>query len=93
MANPVYDLDQDIAEYFEFKIQGNLYRFRYLTAEEMEKVGTALEKDPKKLNEFFQSFITKVDEKSPDFSEISKKMLMPQLVKFNEMIKAEFGAT
>lgn len=93
MTNPVYDLDQDLSEYFEFKVSGHNYKFRYLTADEMEKVGKITLEEPTKINEYLSSFITKVDEKSPDFLEISKKMTIPQLRKFHEMIKAEFGVT
>lgn len=84
-----YNLD-DVREYFEFKVKGHVYRFRYITTEEGEKM-----KDLKdgEIQDYFLQFITKVDESSPDFKEVQKTMTIAQWKQFRKMIEAEFSTT
>ena len=89
-----YDLDEGVLEYFEFKIKGHHYKFRYLNTEETEAFQKVIKdkKDVDELSTEFSKFITKVDEKSPEFLDIINKMLPPHWRKFMEMITTEFGA-
>ena len=48
--------------------------------------------DGDKLQEYLYNFISPVGE-SPNFMEVSKKMTIPHLQKFREMIRQEFGIT
>lgn len=86
----VYNLDESVQEYFEFKLKGHNYRFNHMNTEQIEEL-QKLKGDDKKSQEFMFKFISKVDEKSPDFTELSKQMIAPHWIKFTEMIKAEFG--
>lgn len=84
-------LDKDVAEYFTFSIRGHEYRFRYLTMPELEKM-KEIESDEAKSRAYLFSFISKVNESSPDFEEVQKTMLAPHWLRFRDMIKAEFSA-
>lgn len=87
-----HDLDAGIQESFEFIVKGHKYRFRQLNTEEIEKLQeVSKDKDALKTKEFLFQFITKVDEKSPEFAEVAKQMIAPQWKKFQEMIKKEMG--
>lgn len=86
----VYNLNESVAEFFEFEVNGHHYRFRHMNTEELEEL-QKIEKDDKKSKEFMFSFIDKVDQSSPDFPEVAKKMIAPQWVRFREMIQTEFG--
>lgn len=89
MAEGSYNLD-DVREYFEFTLKGNIYRFRHMTTEEIEKMAT-LEKQEAKMTDYLVSFIDKVDPDAPDFVVIQKQMTIPQWRLFREMVKSEFG--
>lgn len=91
MAQQIHNLDDSVVEYFEFIVKGHNYRFRHMTMEELEQL-KAVESDEKKSKEYLYSFITKVNETSPDFPEIAKKMITPQWVRFRKMIQTEFGS-
>ena len=86
----VYNLDESVQEYFEFKLKGHNYRFNHMNTEEVEEL-RKVETDDDKSREFMFKFISKVDEKSPEFSELSKKMIAPHWVNFKKMILTEFG--
>lgn len=86
----MHNLDAEVNEYFDFVVKGHTYRFRHLTMEEIEKM-KEYEADEKKSREYLFKFITKQDEASPDFQEVSKQMIAPHWIKFREMIKAEFS--
>lgn len=87
----VHNLDDSVQEFFEFKVNGYLYRFKHLNSEEVEEL-QKMDQDLPKIQSFFIKYITKVDEKSPDFSEVMKKMIIPQWRNFRKMISTEFGA-
>lgn len=87
----VHNLDT-VAEYFEFIVKGHNYRFRHMNTEELEGL-KAIEKDDQKSKEYLYSFITRVNETSPEFSEIAKKMITPQWVRFRKMIETEFSGS
>jgi len=88
--NKVYDLNESVQEYFEFQVGGVNYRFRHLNTEDLEHL-KEIETDEKKSKEFMFSFIDKVDASSLDFSEVAKKMIAPQWIRFRKMIETEFG--
>jgi hypothetical protein len=85
-----HDLDEGVIEYFEFKIFGNVYKFRHMNTEEI-KVMSGFGSDGMKAQEYLNTFITPVDPKDPKFEEVQKKMTVPHLLKFQNMVKEEFG--
>lgn len=98
MSNQVYNFD-DVSEYFDFILFGKKYRFKHLTSaefQELQKLENEAKEDATKtdaFNDYVYSFITKVDEDAPDFKEVQKKMIFPQLKAFWNMIKTEFSAS
>lgn len=86
----MHNLDQDVNEYFEFTVKGHLYRFRHLTMSEIEKM-KEFENDETKSRQYLFTFISKVNETSPDFEEVSRQMIAPHWLRFKEMITAEFS--
>lgn len=86
----MYNFD-DVQEYFEFRFKGHVYRFRYFTQEEAEKFKSIDSKDTDAMTNFILSFISKVDESSPEFKDIQKTMNSKQLDKFQDMIRKEFA--
>ena len=85
----IHNLDDQVQEYFDFTVLGNKYRFRHMTTDEVDEWSKL--SDPQKSKEYLFKFIDKVDQNSPDFSEISKKMITPHWLHFNAMVKVEFG--
>ena len=85
-----YNLDDGVVEYFEFIVKGHKYRFKYPTTEESAKF-RGLKDSVKAGKKIMAEFISKVDEGSPSFEEISKTMTVPYWRKFNEMIATEMG--
>lgn len=90
LPNKIHNLDEGVEESFTFQVLGNVYKFKQPTTEELEKI-QSFEDDDVKLKEYFFNFISKVDEKSPEFIELSKKLYAGHWKKFKEMIEAEFG--
>jgi hypothetical protein len=90
MDNKIHDLDEGVVEYFEFKLFGNLYRFKQMNTEEVAKMREFGE-DADRVQEYLYTFISPVDEKTPSFLDVSKKMTIPHLQKFQKMIRQEFG--
>lgn len=91
--NKPYDLSESLEESFTFKLRGFTYRFRYMSGEEIEKY-RELTKDKDQNDqtvlEYFYSFVTKVDENAPEFKDMQKKMIIPELRRFRQMIETEF---
>ncbi len=100
----IIDFDQDVEEYFSFKIMGHLYSFKHLNGEEMDELRslelqdkTQNEENQKngsdvvsdKSSEYLYSFIRKDEEKAPDFTDLLKKMILPLRVKFQKKLLAE----
>lgn len=88
MTQTAYNLSEDVREYFEFEIKGHIYQFRHLNSNEMEEMKKL---DQDKLTEHLFKFITKKNPDSPDFSETSKLMIMPEWANFKKMMSTEFG--
>jgi hypothetical protein len=86
----IHNLDESIVESFEFIVKGYKYKFRQPNTEELEELAK-LGSDEKKSQEFLFSFISKVDESSPEFPEVAKKMIAPHWVAFRKMIQSELG--
>ena len=86
----IHNLDEGIQEYFEFIVKGHTYRFRQLNTEEIEDIAK-VDFEKEDARKYLYRFISKVDPKSPDFEAIANKMIAPQWVKFQEMIKVEMG--
>lgn len=89
MDAKVYNFDESLSEYFEFVIKGHRYKFKYPTVEEM-KEGTSKPTN-EETAEYFYNFITKIDDTSPNFTDVANQMTSPQLRMFTEMIKTELG--
>lgn len=87
---PIHDLDKDVAEYFEFVVEGYHYKFRQMNTEEMEKLKD-VQDDDKKSKEYLFTFITPVDPSSPAFPDLAKKIIAPKWAKFREMMQVEFS--
>lgn len=84
----LHNLDEGITEYFEFILKGFTYRFKYPNTEELEELRKAKENEG---NDILFGFITKVDEKTPDFKELQKKMTVVHWKRFRQMISKEMG--
>lgn len=92
MATPLYNLDENIYEYFEFIVKGHRYKFRQLNTEELKELQTlAKGNDEDKIQEYLFQFITKVDADTPEFPEIAKKMITKQWIKFRKMLVSEMS--
>lgn len=81
-----YNID-DIAESFEFVINGKKYEMRYPTPEEFEKQGDMSDEEASKL---MMDFITPIDKDALPIDEVLKKVNFKKLQRFNEMIRTEF---
>ena len=89
--NQPYNLDTDVSEYFEFILKGNTYRFRYPTtreAFEAKKLENAPLEESKK---YLIQFISKVDDKSPDFQGVIDDVNVVYWSKFNDMVTRELS--
>lgn len=98
MTDKIYNLDENVAEYFEFSVFGQVYKFRQPNSEEMEKMKSISEDEKKskeerskEADEYLWSFITPKEEDAKPFSEVAKTMIAPQLRNFKKMIESEFG--
>lgn len=92
--NKIHNLDESVSEYFDFIVKGHTYRFRHLNTEEFKELMLLEDKEDSEVQttEFLKQFITPVSEAAPSFEEIYKKMTIPHLRRFTQMIKEEFGA-
>lgn len=88
MNDRKYNLDENVAEYFDFVVEGHEYRFRHLTTEELDGFRKVSD-DEQKGMEYLYQFISKTHDDSPDFTETAKKMIAPKWVKFRKMILTE----
>lgn len=86
----VHNLSTGVSDSFKFIIRDFEYSFRYLNTEEMTEFIESLNKKDKNLENLIFKYITPLNEKSPEFSEIYKKMIVPEIRAFNEMITSEF---
>lgn len=91
MANQIHNLDEGVQEYFEFILKGHKYRFAHLNTEQLEELQKISDSDEDKQKDFFYKFITKVDDSSPDFADISKQMIAPHWIRFRKMVETEFS--
>ncbi len=89
-TSKIYDLDEGVVEYFDFKLFGHTYRFKHMNTEEVQAI-RELGEDGTKVQEYLYKFVSAVDKDTPDFMEVSKKMTIPHLQKFQKMIRTEFG--
>lgn len=87
--NQPYDLDSGISEYFEFILKGNTYRFRYPTTREASEAKELENKSEKESKDFMIKFVTKVDEKSPDFGDIIDDLSVKYWSRFISMVTKE----
>lgn len=93
-----YNLNDNVQENFEFQLDGHMYKMKYPTVEETEKVQEALKKAQESgdnesiLSQMYQ-FISTDDKDAPPISEALKKQNIKVIQNYNEMIKAEFSAT
>ncbi len=86
----VHNLDVGVSDSFKFIIRGHEYSFRYLNTEEMNEFIESLNKKDKNLENLIFNYITPVNEGAPVFGELYKKMIVPEIRAFNEMITSEF---
>ena len=88
MTNPIHNLDEDAAEYFEFILGGHTYKMRYPTTEDVEAADKLSTDEEKKA--WMYSFIAPVGE-APSIDEALKKSNIKVVRNFNTMISTEFG--
>lgn len=89
MTDPInLDTETD-QEFFEFIVDGNNYRMRYPTTEEVE--GAQKLKDDENKADWLYSFIQPVNKESQPIKEVLKKKNIKFLKRFNEMVTTEFG--
>lgn len=69
----ITNLDQDIAEYFEFELKGNVYRMRYPTVEEFDEM-RANSGDEQKTRQLVLKIIETVSEGAPSILELYKTL-------------------
>lgn len=86
---PKYNLDVD-SDHFDFTVNNHLYRFKHMTMADLNDMDKLRDQE-QELGKFFSQFITKVNDDSPDFEEISKTFIVPNWRKFHEMVRAEFS--
>jgi hypothetical protein len=92
------NLDEGLQEHFDFVLGGHTYHFRHLNTEEIEQMSRLNKRmdeekdvDSSEMKNFLFQFVTKDKEDAPDFQEAAKKMIAPQWMKFNAMLKKEMG--
>lgn len=92
--NKIHNLDESVAEHFDFIVKGHTYRFRHLNTEEFKQLMKLEEKDDSETSiaEFFKQFIAPISKDAPSFDDVYKKMTLPHLRRFTQMIREEFGA-
>lgn len=91
-----YNLNDNVAESFEFILGGFTYKMKYPTVEETEAVQAVLQeaeksKDTSKVLEQMYQFISSDNKEAPAIGDILKKQSIKVIQNFNEMIKTEFG--
>lgn len=89
MADEVKDLDAGVSEYFQFKIQGKVYRMRYPTSEEADEA-TAVQDDDKKATAWLVKFIEPVDKDAPPIIDVLNKINIRQRAAFNAHVIEQF---
>lgn len=90
MADPTtYNLDNDAEESYTFTIKGNVYKFRHMNTEEMEKMSSI--KDSKEQQEYLYQFITPNDPKTPPFQDSTKSFTIPMWRAFMNMVEVEMS--
>jgi len=91
-----YNLNDNVAESFEFILGGFTYKMKYPTVEETEAVQAVLQEaeksqDTSKVLEQMYQFISSDNKEAPAIGDILKKQSIKVIQNFNEMIKTEFG--
>ena len=86
-----YDLDSGISEYFEFILKGNTYRFRYPTTRESFEAKKLTGVSDEESKAFMVKFVSKVDEKTPDFADIIEDLNVKYWAKFIDMVTKELS--
>lgn len=84
----IHNLSEGVGEHFEFTVKGHSYLFRYLTIGETEKFN---EFNGKESMDYLMQFISKKDPNAPEFSDMFKQMLIPEISNFMKMLGVEFG--
>lgn len=91
-----YNLDEESqVESFEFVLGGQTYSFRYPTAEEVEELqglkNGAGDPDAAAIQSKMFEFITPKEENGQPIAEAMKKVKIPVLKAFRNMVNTEFG--
>jgi hypothetical protein len=85
-----YNLDEQVAENFQFILGGFTYVMRYPTTEEIQKGGELKDGSPEQ-QDWLYSFISCEDPKAPKIKEVMKKINVKKLQMFTKMITTEFS--
>lgn len=89
MSN-THNLDEDVAEYFEFVLKGITYQMRYPTANEISDI--ANEKDTNKQMDQMYAFIEPTKE-GPPIKKVIGESNVKIIQRFNKMVTDEFMGT
>ena len=84
-----YNLDENINEYFEFTLGGNVYKMKYPTTKELEDIQKI--KEPEEQGEKMLAFISAVTDGAPDILEAMKDKNTQVTKRFRKMIATEIG--
>jgi hypothetical protein len=85
-----YNLDEQVAESFEFTLGGQVYSMKYPTTEEVEEA-RKLKEGSDEQEAWLYSFITPKDPTALPIREAMAKMNVKILGRFKKMIQAEFA--
>lgn len=92
MPNSDYNLDQKDKEYFTFTIFNSEYQFLYPSGQDFIDIQKRAKDDiaDESIVDIFGKFITPIGESQP-FEEVFKKMRIPRILAFKDMVAKELG--
>ena len=89
-----YNLNENVDEYFDFQINGNIYRMRYPTSEEIRKaqpVETTEALNEGNITGWLHALITPQTEDAQDIEVALQNSNIKVIKNFNHMVASEFG--
>ena len=90
MNTDIINLDEGLAEYFEFKMGGFTYRVRYPTVEETDKI-RSIATNEEQTRELLFKLITPIEAEAPKMIDVYKSMPVNKWNKFLNLIMEKMG--
>lgn len=89
----IVNLDEGIEESVEFVLSGIHYRLRYLNIEEMESFSQLDQENPQisTFIDLLKPLVTNVNEGEQEFEQTFRKVSIPKVKKFMQLIKDELS--